>query len=90
MSFSHIGMVCALPVTFLYKICSRVLWITELKCVYKTMCDMWIKSTFGYINKESVICVFTKMWGWNFKPPHIQWGDKEFANSQSKIGVGSE
>jgi len=75
---------------FFIKYVLEFLLIIELKCVYKTMCDMWVKSTFGYINKEIVVCVFTKMWGWNLKPPHIQWGHKEIANSQSKIEVGSE
>jgi hypothetical protein len=60
------------------------LWRIELKCVYKTMCDMWMKSTLGYISKDNVTCVFTKMWneprmwGWNLKPSHIQWGTKKW------------
>jgi hypothetical protein len=58
--------------------------------VYKTICDIWVRFSLGYINKESAVCVFTKMWnelkmwGWNLKPSHIQWGHKEMENNQVK------
>jgi hypothetical protein len=56
----------------------ELLWRIELKCVEKTMCDVWVKSALRYISKESAVCVFTKMWkkprmwGWN---PHIFYED---------------
>jgi hypothetical protein len=51
MSLSHIEMVCALPVTFLCKIYFRI-WRIELKCVYKTMCDMWMRSALVTLIKK--------------------------------------
>lgn len=72
---------------FSIKFVLEFLWRIEFKSVYKTMCDMWMRSTLGYISKDNVIFVFTKMWneprmwGWNLKPSCIQWGHKGMANS---------